>query len=185
MKRKDYNPVAFIEFVTCNKCLNDETDGELWFNSRSLYGREFSNFYPSPFTLDGETWSCVEQYYQCAKFARGTEPYNRIRVQAHPGGMKGLAAHYASEMRKDWNEVRVCVMKRALHAKFAQNAKLLSLYAQVCHMALIHEAKRDMCWGMTKARNGENRLGVLIKTVCDTLLEEKQYENTVSAKKVV
>ena len=62
-----------------------EVNGEVWFSSRSPRFREFSNSYLSPFVLDGETWSCVEQYYQCAKFNRGTEPYDRIRAQERPG----------------------------------------------------------------------------------------------------
>lgn len=168
-----YRPATFAELVANNRCFHDESDGELWFSSRSPRGREFSNFHPSPFTLDGETWSCVEQYYQCAKFVPGTEPYNRIRAQDSPAGMKGLATHYAAEMREDWNDAKVCAMKRALRAKFAQNPELLGLYSKISRMSLIHETERDAFWGMDRTRNGENRLGVLIQTVCDELLKGK------------
>lgn len=169
----DYRPVSFQELVRYNQCFNDETNGEVWFSSRSPRFREFSNFYPSPFMLDGETWSCVEQYYQCAKFERGTEPYNRIRAQERPGGMKGLATHHAAEIRADWDCVKVGVMERAVRAKFDQNPQLLELYAQVSQLTLIHESKTDCFWGTNRTRQGDNRLGTLIKVVCDELIRLK------------
>ena len=169
----DYRPVSFTKLVRYNQCFNDEAEGEVWFSIRSLRCREFSNFYLAPFTLDGETWNCVEQFYQCAKFGRGSEPYNRIRSQERPGGMKGLASCYAAERRVDWDIVKIGIMERALCAKFSQNPHLLDIYAKVSRLTLIHESPEDTFWGMSRERKGENRLGMMIKTVCDGLLGGK------------
>ena len=153
---------------------HEGNNAEVWFSSRSPQFREFSNFYLSPFVLDGEEWSCVEQYYQCAKFKHGTEPYIRIREQERPGAMKGLAEHYALQVRADWSEIKFSVMKRAVHAKFAQNPQLLELYAHVSHLTLIHESQSDTFWCVDRHGKGENQLGILVKTVCGELLREKE-----------
>lgn len=152
------------------ECVNE--DQEVWFSSRSELLREFSNFYLVCFMLDGEKWNCVEQYYQCAKFQRDSEPYIRIKAQERPGAMKGLADHYATQIRTDWNDVKMDVMRKALHAKFSQNPQLMTLYKQFAERTLIHEARRDPFWGMNRNRIGENHLGKMIKAVCDELLQQ-------------
>ena len=150
---------------------------EVWFSSRSELLREFSNFYLVRFVLDDEEWNCVEQYYQCAKFQQDSEPYARIKAQERPGAMKGLADYYAAQIRTDWDEVKMDVMRKALCAKFSQNPQLMVLYRQFADRTLIHEARRDPFWGMNRNYVGENHLGKMIKSVCDELMVQNRIYN--------
>ena len=152
---------------------------EVWFSSRSELLREFSNFHLSRFVLDGEEWNCVEQYYQCAKFQRDSEPYVRIKAQERPGAMKGLADHYAMQMRTDWTAIKRDVMRKAVYAKFSQNPQLMTRYRQFADRMLIHEARRDPFWGMNRNHVGENQLGKMVKAVCNELLQQVQEERRI------
>ena len=147
-----------------------KNDQEVWFSSKSKVLREFSNFYPVSFRLEGEEWNCVEQFYQCAKFQRNSEPYFRFKAQERPGAMKGLADHYESEIRADWTAIKMDVMRKALNAKFSQNPQLMALYMRFATKTLIHESRRDHFWGMNRKHVGENLLGKMIKAVCDEWL---------------
>ena len=91
--------------------------------------------------------------------------------------MKGLASHYAAEVRDDWDAVKIGIMERALRAKFTQNPHLLDIYAKVSRFTLIHESPKDTFWGMSRERKGGNRLGRLVKAVCDELLVDREGQD--------
>ena len=84
-----------------------------------------------------------------------------------------VGTHYAAEVCADWEAIKLAVMGNAVRAKFDQNPQILELYARVSHLTLIHEAKSDRHWGMNRAHQGDNRLGTLIKTVCNELILKK------------
>jgi len=148
----------------------DAANGEVWFSSHSATLREFSNFYALPITIDGQVWTSVEQYYQCSKFAPGTEQYERVRRQDDPSDMKSLAGYYGDFVRGDWDEVKLSIMQKAITAKFTQHPELLKLYSAVSGLTLIHESRHDLFWGMNRSHVGENLLGKLIQECCEQLL---------------
>jgi ribA/ribD-fused uncharacterized protein len=81
-----------------------------------------SNFYESPFTVNGKIYASVEHYYQSMKF-KG-EPYEAtVRTADTPGAAKRLARDVTLK-RTDWDDVKDSVMLTALRAKFTQNEKL-------------------------------------------------------------
>lgn len=138
-----------------------------------------SHFYPSPITLDGEGWPTVEHYYQAQKSA---DPRYRaaIRAAVHPGLAKRLAAppaaprrisrdswfrRHGEQPRPDWHEVKLDIMRRADHAKFAQNADLAALLLATGDADLVEDSPGEPFWGTGQDGAGLNWAGRVLMEV--------------------
>jgi ribA/ribD-fused uncharacterized protein len=85
-----------------------------------------SNFYPSPFEEFGILFPTVEHYFQAMK-AIHFDDMVMIAKTTTPGKAKYMGRHI--NMRSDWEEIKVDVMRHALERKFENpelRAKLLS-----------------------------------------------------------
>ena len=74
------------------------------FFSQSETHREFSNFAPFPFDLDGLRWATTEHYYQAQKFT-DPELQTKIRKAEKPIIAKDLADKHRDRIRPDWDAV--------------------------------------------------------------------------------
>jgi len=119
-----------------------------------------SNFYRgAPFKLDGKVYATSEHYYQAQKFEPNLELAERVRRAATAADAKSIATSCKDvPLRLDWDLVRLEVMKRAIHAKFSQNAdvceRLLATGTDVLH----EDAPVDRVWGVC----GADMLGILL-----------------------
>nr|WP_320190673.1 NADAR family protein [uncultured Desulfobacter sp.] len=133
----------------------------IYFKSRSRRYSEFSNFYQYSFELDGKEWKSVEHYYQAQKFA-GTELEGIIWDLKRPVKTKQWANKNSDRIRKDWDNVKFNIMKKALIAKFTQNAWLGRLLMSTKAAELVHLSATDKYWGGSREGSGDNRLGYLL-----------------------
>ncbi len=97
--------------------------------------RKLSNFANTPFFLDGLTWGSVEHFFQASKFIAVDPAYYRsfsLDSGSTIGGVCGAEIKSAggkkgrplgAEDRERWEQVKYDVMRRALLAKFTQNAE--------------------------------------------------------------
>jgi ribA/ribD-fused uncharacterized protein len=77
-----------------------------------------SNFYPAEATLDGIVYPSVEHAFQAAKtYDAGIRA--AIRAAATPGDAKRLGRQL--RLRRDWETVKVGVMRELLADKFTNN----------------------------------------------------------------
>lgn len=108
-----------------------------------------SNFWSSPFQLDGLNWPTVEHWYQANKFVN-TDPkwFEHIRTVATPQKALVDGRSTAHPIRSDWETVRADVMLEGLRAKFFQNPDLAA--------RLIATGQREL----VEAANWEKRQGV-------------------------
>lgn len=67
--------------------------------------------------------------------------------------------------REDWDEVKLMVMYKALHAKFSQHSKLKALLLSTYPRKIEEASPRDWYWGMGKDETGKNWLGRLLMDV--------------------
>jgi ribA/ribD-fused uncharacterized protein len=123
------------------------------------------NFYPTPITIYGRTFSCSEAAYQSCKF----EGYPNIQAQfTNLNGDQAfrLAKKYSKFIRSDWNDVKEQKMSEVIYAKFTQNAKLRSLLVESTGSAYLVEHNevvgRDTYWSDNHNGTGQNRLGELL-----------------------
>ena len=130
------------------------------------HAREFGEFcttYVSYFQLEGQEWPSVEHYYYAQKF---TEERDREEIRACVRPVDVIkTSRQLSSIRKDWSDIRIIVMTKALRAKFMQGnrvrQKLLSTGRRELHFSHIS----DSFWGTGPDDMGLNHLGRLLESV--------------------
>lgn len=129
-----------------------------------------SNFYDSPLPTSGGTviFPTVEHYFQAMK-TENPEERERIRLAATPGKAKRLGR--TVNLRADWEEIKLNVMKYALIKKFNNNPELRNLLLETGDAELIEgNYWHDNFWGncsCEKCKNikGQNHLGQLLMEI--------------------
>ena len=109
-----------------------------------------SNFHPSKFTIDGENYSCGEEYIQASKanFFQDNIAYDEIRTAISPGQMKALGRGIRNFDSASWEKVAPDVALRCQHAKFSQDQSLKEYLLATGSKKLIEAAPRDSLWGI-------------------------------------
>ena len=121
--------------------------------------KKLSNFWISPFDLEGKRWQSVEHYYQGSKFKGTPEFYNQFSLDSNSeiskdptlakaaGGKTGkfkgkLIRSTAIKMDNDYFPDRSKIeMYKAQHAKFTQNDDLMHLLKLTRDSKLVHHTR--------------------------------------------
>ena len=162
-------------------------DGRILFFSRDREEFPFlSNFYAASFELDGCTWPHVELYYQAQK-STNPDYRNEIRKRESPRWAKFIGdsrigdpqiakrswfRKHPEDLRDDWREIRIEVMRKALIAKFAQNSHLACFLLATHPARLVEDSEKDPFWGTGKNGEGANQLGKLLEEVRSNLARQ-------------
>lgn len=155
-------------------------------DNRILYfGRDrdrfafLSHFHPSPILIDGEAWLTVEHYYQAQKSAHPAYKA-AIRAAINPGMAKRLATppsaprrlsqnswfrKHGQQPRADWHDVKLAIMRRADHAKFAQNLELAARLLATGDAELVEDSPGEPFWGTGPNGAGLNWAGRVLMEV--------------------
>lgn len=145
--------------------------GELQFLSNFAYLDE-------PIWFEKVEYSTVEHFFHAMKTVDQME---RISIARAP--LKGLKARgRAVELRPDWDEVKLSVMKDALEYKFGDaNPRLRDKLLATGDMELIeHNQWGDTYWGVCKGV-GKNHLGRLLMEVRDDLNKAEPVSKVIIA----
>lgn len=124
-----------------------------------------SNMYPTPLKINGLCFSCAEAAFQSFKT---TDPEIRKKFQFITGPEAKRLGRKV-ELRPDWNEIRIAVMREVLKCKLKHYP---SIYGVIAHAAntpggVVEENTwNDTFWGVCNGR-GENHLGKLLKELYD------------------
>ena len=144
-----------------------------------------SNWYPSPFTLDGLRFSSVEQYmmYRKAVTFGDTETAQAILSTDNVGKIKTLGRSVLGYSDRVWNGIRQIVVYRALLEKFRQNPDLKDKLLATAPHTLAECALQDKIWGIGMTMHdeyrfepdlweGQNLLGFTLMMVREQLSKE-------------
>lgn len=132
---------------------------------------EFSNFAAYPITLDGERWPTSEHYFQAQKFA--DQSYRqKIRKANSPMLAARLGRDRKQKLRRDWEAVKVGIMRDAVLAKFTQHDELRALLLSTGDAKLVEHTTNDDFWGDGGDGSGRNMLGRILMQVRDSLRME-------------
>ena len=131
---------------------------------------ELSNFFPSQFIADGQSWNSVEHYYQAGKFLSVSDR-ECIRNCVSASDARALAwGRLHPKVRPDWDDVRVDVMARALRYKFETCELARRKLLMTWPYPLAEDSVDDTFWGIGHDGTGRNTLGTLLSALRSTLL---------------
>jgi ribA/ribD-fused uncharacterized protein len=93
----------------------------------AVLGKEcLSQWYPAPFTANGDTYATAEHDMMAQKAALFGDPQaaERIRACSHPAEAKELGRHVRDFDEDRWVENRFQIVAAGSYAKFSQNPEL-------------------------------------------------------------
>ena len=143
-----------------------------FYTTNDAYG-EFSNFSKHGVELDGKWWKTTEHYFQAQKF-NDEEYKEKIRNASDPKTAANLGRSRKVPIRKDWEEVKDDVMRRAVLKKFQTHPELKKLLLETKDEELVENAPGDYYWGCGADGSGKNMLGKILQ---DVRLELKMEHN--------
>lgn len=152
----------------------------------TFWGSCFSNFYPTSFWLNDHEWNCSEQYFMWMKATvfNDKETAEKILACTNAKDAKKLGRQVQGFDDKLWNLCKVDVMKKAVQAKFEQNALLFEIIQDPMFQGkhFVEGNPYDKVWSVglnwtspdifdENKWQGENLLGKILDEVRDNLLE--------------
>jgi ribA/ribD-fused uncharacterized protein len=140
--------------------------GPIFFYNRDEPYYEFTNFYQAPIDLDGKTWPTTEHYFQAQKFI-GTSYLEVIRNFDRPRQAFDLSRNptVSRWRRKDWEDIKIDIMRKALLAKFTQHKPLRQMLLGTGDNMLVEHTPYDKFWGDGGDGSGQNHLGMLLMEI--------------------
>jgi len=153
-----------------------------------FWGGICSQWYSSWFEIDGQKYSCAEQYmmYKKALLFEDEDVANAIMRTQNPMEQKALGRKVRGFNKDKWEEVCREYVYEANYAKFTQNPDLLFELVSYGDRDIVEASPEDPIWGIgmhetnpdifdrTKWK-GTNWLGEAIMRVRDTLKVEKVF----------
>jgi ribA/ribD-fused uncharacterized protein len=129
-----------------------------------------SNFWPCKVMFEGIEFSTVEHAFQSAKT---TNPVEREMVRLAATPVKAKRAGRKVTLRRDWDGVKIGIMRCLLLIKFEENEMLRELLLSTGDLELIEgNTWGDKFWGQVLEDGkwvGRNELGKLLMSVRDEI----------------
>jgi ribA/ribD-fused uncharacterized protein len=118
-----------------------------------------SNYSLCSIMYKGHFYTSVEHAYQAMK-SLDPDVQRRIREQPSPAAAKRLAR--AVELRADWDNVKISIMRELLLEKFSQEPDKSLLMSTTGEGLVEGNWWGDIFWGQCPLGTGENWLGKLL-----------------------
>ena len=128
----------------------------------------FSNFAHYGFELDGKWWMTSEHYFQAQKFC-GTEYEEIIRLLDSPMKAAEMGRSRDLPLRKDWEQVKDDIMRKAVYAKLLQNSDIKDMLLETGSEYIVEKTSNDYYWGCGVNGTGKNMLGIILMEIRDKL----------------
>ena len=140
-----------------------------FYTTNDEYG-EFSNFSKYGVELDGLWWKTTEHYFQAQKF-KEKKDQEAVRRANSPMLAARMGRDRKRKLRRDWESVKVNVMREAVLAKFTQHDDLRELLLSTGDAKIVEHTERDDYWGDGGDGRGKNMLGRILMDVREKLRE--------------
>lgn len=138
-----------------------------FYKVKDAYGC-FSNFSRHGFKLDGKHWKTSEHYFQAKKFYE-TKYEEEIRLAKTPMDAARMGRDRRKPLRKDWEEVKDDIMRRAVLEKFKSHKDIQQILLSTGTEEIVENTLDDYYWGCGKDGKGRNMLGKILMETRDIL----------------
>ncbi|MFA0568521.1 GTP cyclohydrolase II [Vibrio gallaecicus] len=135
-----------------------------------------SNFASSPIEVNDQVWATSEHYYQAMKFA-SSELRQKIYYAASPEDAFILSRQYEDQVRNEWDEIKVDVMRFIVTEKFKQNRYFSHLLASTGDSVIKEHSHIDSFWGDGGDGSGQNKLGHILMDIRQNLQETEPFNH--------
>jgi len=123
--------------------------------------RWLSNFYECNIEVDGQTYLTTEHAFQSFK-TLDPEEHEKVRLASTPGKAKRLGRKV--QLRPDWEDIKITVMKRVNRIKF-RDPELRQRLLDTGDQELVEgNTWNDRFWGVCKGK-GRNELGKILMEI--------------------
>lgn len=140
----------------------------------NFYEREYyvlSNFSSFQIEWRGQLWPTSEHAYHAEKF-EDPELREHIRLARSAHDAYRIAQQHKQCYRKNWDKIKLGVMKLILHEKVAQHEYVRRKLLESGNRELVEMSWRDDFWGWGPNKDGANHLGRLWMEIRDELRSE-------------
>jgi ribA/ribD-fused uncharacterized protein len=133
----------------------------------------FSNFAAYPIRLKGRVWPTSEHYFQAQKFTDPAEQ-EEIRQTKTPMLAARMGRSRKRKLRREWESMKVNVMREAVLAKFTQHQELRDILLSTGDAKIVEHTANDSYWGDGGDGSGKNMLGRILTEVREKLRNQVQ-----------
>lgn len=124
----------------------------------------FSNFSRHPVKLGGKTWPTSEHYFQAQKFL-DKDLQSKVRNAKTPAIAAAIGRDRSLPLRKDWESVKLDIMRKVIRAKFTQHESLKQILVNTGDEELVEHTANDKFWGDGGDGKGLNWLGKILMEI--------------------
>lgn len=152
-----------------------DTDKQVFFYEQDFY--VLSNF--SAFNLfysgDWETYPTSEHAYHCQKFTKtNIDIWKKIKNAKSAHEAFKIAEENKGYRRKDWDDVKVGIMRQILWDKVGQHEYVSRKLIATGDRELVEDSWRDDFWGWGPNKDGKNMLGKLWMEIRSAIINPKE-----------
>ncbi len=152
-----------------------------------------SQWWKSDFTIETDTYCCMEQYMMAekARLFEDDEILNEIMESKNPKQIKELGRKVKNFNEKVWEQKRYSIILNGNYAKFIQNERLKEFLLGAKNRVLVEASPYDKIWGIGMSSDDEhinnplewkglNLLGFALMEVRDELLRVCENEKILN-----
>ncbi|MEK7177052.1 MAG: NADAR family protein [Patescibacteria group bacterium] len=135
-----------------------DTAKQIFFYEHEFY--VFSNFSSFQLEWKGKLWPTSEHAYHSEKFDNENLKEQIRNTKSAHDSLK-LAKANKDKYKKNWDDIKLGIMKEILHAKVAQHPYVKKKLLESGDRELVEDSHRDDYWGWGPNKDGKNHLGKL------------------------
>lgn len=141
-----------------------DNEKKIFFYEQEFY--VFSNFSSFKLKWKGYDWMTSEHAYHSEKFD-DPQILEQLKDSRSAHDAMNIAYSNRDKYRKDWDKVKLDIMKQILRAKVEQHPYVKKKLLESGNKELIENSWRDSYWGWGPNEDGENNLGKIWMAIRD------------------